>query len=252
MSTPCPMRSFSSPSRSPRESASSAAAAAVALPVAGSSERPLEPGWNIRACRSQASRLPDVARIEVDRIAAVLGNVCANAAASGFARRSASREASSITRNGSPTETIRGGCRSAVTSAGSQRDTGRGLPGAQRRQPLERLWRGEFGTDCAALLAQNFHGHQPRLLLEHQPCRRLGGLRRQHEGGADIGMAGERDLRSHGEDANLRVMRRILRRQHEGRLGIVELRVRSPASARSRARRHRAPPRADCRQRRGR
>ena len=28
-------------------------AAAVALPVAGSSDNPLEPGWNIRACKSQ-------------------------------------------------------------------------------------------------------------------------------------------------------------------------------------------------------
>ena len=36
-------------------------------------------------------------------------------------------------------------------------------------------------------------------------------------------MAGERDLRVHGEDANLRVVGAIGRRQHEGRLGIVEL-----------------------------
>src|ERR1700760_1407059 len=44
MSTPCPIRSDNSASRSPDKSASSAAAAAVALPVAGSSERPLDPG----------------------------------------------------------------------------------------------------------------------------------------------------------------------------------------------------------------
>jgi hypothetical protein len=43
MSTPCPMRSFNSPSRSLARSASSAAAATVALPVAGSSDSPLDP-----------------------------------------------------------------------------------------------------------------------------------------------------------------------------------------------------------------
>jgi hypothetical protein len=39
MSTPCPKRTLNSPSLSPDKSASSAAAATVALPVAGSSDQ---------------------------------------------------------------------------------------------------------------------------------------------------------------------------------------------------------------------
>ena len=45
------------------ESASSAAAAAVALPVAGSSDRPLEPGWNMRACRSSGCSAAGTSRV---------------------------------------------------------------------------------------------------------------------------------------------------------------------------------------------
>jgi hypothetical protein len=36
-------------------------------------------------------------------------------------------------------------------------------------------------------------------------------------------MARERDFPVHGKDANLCVVRRVLRRQHEGGLGIIEL-----------------------------
>ena len=46
---------------------------------------------------------------------------------------------------------------------------------------------------------------------------------RQHEGRADIGMAGERHLGLGREDADLGGVGRVLRRQHEGRLGEVEL-----------------------------
>ena len=45
----------------------------------------------------------------------------------------------------------------------------------------------------------------------------------QHEGRADVGMAGERHLGLGREDPDLGGMRRVLRRQHEGRLGEVEL-----------------------------
>src|SRR5262249_60643935 len=46
---------------------------------------------------------------------------------------------------------------------------------------------------------------------------------RQHIAGADIGMTGERQLRLRREDAHPGVMLRIVRRQHEGGLGQVEL-----------------------------
>ncbi len=46
---------------------------------------------------------------------------------------------------------------------------------------------------------------------------------RQHESGADIGMAGERHLGLGREDADLGGVGGVLRRQHEGRLGQVEL-----------------------------
>ena len=72
--------------------------------------------------------------------------------------------------------------------------------------------------DDAALLGQNLDRHQPGLLLEPQPRRRLCRLRRQHEGGADIGMARERDLPVHGEDADLRV---IARRSRGGSTKVV-------------------------------
>ena len=72
MSTPCPIFNFNSPSVGSSRSASSAAAAAVALPVAGSSDRPLDAG--VKHPRLQVARLfagRHIARIEVDRVAAV-------------------------------------------------------------------------------------------------------------------------------------------------------------------------------------
>ena len=81
----------------------------------------------------------------------------------------------------------------------------------------------KVGADHPSLLGQDFHRHQAGLLLKSQPSRRSCRLRRQHEGGADIGMAGKRNFGAHGEDADLRVVGAVLRRQHEGGLGIVEL-----------------------------
>ena len=83
------------------------------------------------------------------------------------------------------------------------------------------------GHDDAAL-ARQVHAHQAGLLLEGQPVARHGAAialpgARQHEGGADIGMAGERQLGLGREDAHLGRVRGILGRQHEGRLGEVEL-----------------------------
>ena len=90
------------------------------------------------------------------------------------------------------------------------------------RHPLQRLRRREFGADDLALLGHDLDRHEACALLEQQPRRRLCRQRRQHEGGADIGMARERKLPVHGEDAHLGVVGRIGRRQHEGRLRIVE------------------------------
>ena len=117
-----------------------------------------------------------------------------------------------------------------------QRQAGRGLRGAEQRQPLQRLRRGEFGADNCLPFLQDRDRHQAGLFLEQQPRGRLGRPRRQHEGGADIGMAGERDFGANGENPDLRVVGGVTRRQHEGGLGIVEfagnrlhLRRRQPA-----------------------
>jgi len=104
-----------------------------------------------------------------------------------------------------------------------QREASSGLLRADVRQPLQRLRRGEFGADDPALPGHDLDRDEARPLLEQQPRRRLWRLRRQHESGADIGMAGKRKLPVHGEDAHLRIVRGIARRQHEGRLRIVEL-----------------------------
>ena len=105
-----------------------------------------------------------------------------------------------------------------------QRDTGRRRFSAQLRELLEGLRRSEFRADGSIILLENFDRHKSGALLEQQPRRRFRGLRRQYEGGPDIGMAGERKLLVHGENAHLCVMRGIARRQHESRLGIIELR----------------------------
>ena len=254
MSTPCPIRSFNSPSRSPARSASSAAAATVALPVAGSSDRPLDRRMEHPRLQVAGFGGRHIARIEIDRIAAVawkrLGE-CGGVRLSPAAARRA--RPASTTRNGSPTETICGGCRSTSTSVdGSDRQAAAcsALTGVSL---LQRLRRGEFGARRALPSSVRIStGTRPGASSNSSRAGGFGGLRRQHEGGADIGMARERDLRFTREDANLRVVRGIARRQHEGRLGIIELGARSPASARSTARRHRAPPPADCRRRRGR
>ena len=91
----------------------------------------------------------------------------------------------------------------------------------------ELLRRGQPRGDDGALLARQVQRHQAGLLLEHQPVARdlaaMANARpRQHEGGADIGMAGERHLGLGREDADVGGVRRVLGRQHEGRLGEVE------------------------------
>ncbi len=92
----------------------------------------------------------------------------------------------------------------------------------------ERHRGGEAGRHDGAALAHDVHGHQPGLLLEDQPVAGhrpavAGAGAGQHEGGADIGMAGEGHLGLGREDADLGGVGRVLGRQHEGRLGQVEL-----------------------------
>jgi hypothetical protein len=76
--------------------------------------------------------------------------------------------------------------------------------------------------------AGQVHVHEARLLLEHHPVPgnlpavALAGAR-QHEGSADIGVAGEGHLGLGGEDADLGGVSGVLGRQHERRFGQVEL-----------------------------
>ena len=87
----------------------------------------------------------------------------------------------------------------------------------------QRLRRGKARRHHDAVLARQVERDQAGLLLEHQPVAARRPMPRQHEGGADIGMAGEGQLGLGREDADLGGVRRVLRRQHEGRLGEVEL-----------------------------
>ena len=107
MSTPWPIRSFSSPSRSldeigeHRRGGDGGAAGGGVLGQAARSR--------VKHPRLQVARLlarRHVARVEVDRVAAIEVEARANAAASGRACRRVSREASSTIRNGRPTENI--------------------------------------------------------------------------------------------------------------------------------------------------
>ena len=91
-----------------------------------------------------------------------------------------------------------------------------------RLDQRERLRRGKARRHHDPVLARHVERHQTRDLLEHQPVAAPAHAR-QHEGGPDIGMAGEGQLGLGREDADMGGVRRVLRRQHEGRLGEVEL-----------------------------
>ena len=107
--------------------------------------------------------------------------------------------------------------------AGRQREAGRRLFDGKMRHPLQRLRRREFGADEPALLGHDLDRHEARALLEQEPRRRFFRQRRQHEGGADIWVACKRKLPVHREDAHLRVVGLVSRRQHKSRLRIIEL-----------------------------
>jgi len=88
------------------------------------------------------------------------------------------------------------------------------------------LRRCQARADHRSAVGQQAEADKPRLLLKnHRIARGAAGafaLFRQYEGGADIGMAGERQFGAWSEDAHLRGMRRVLRRQHERGLGQIE------------------------------
>ena len=97
-----------------------------------------------------------------------------------------------------------------------------------RLAELERLRRRKARPGNCAAFADHLHGHKAGQFLEHHALGSdrpavTGAFPRQRKGGADIGMAGKRHLRPRREDAHLRGMRRVLRRQHEGGLGEIEL-----------------------------
>ena len=109
-----------------------------------------------------------------------------------------------------------------VEAANLGHELGRELV-AQRELLRRRQPRGDDG----ALLAREVERDQAGLLLEHQPvagdlAAMANARPRQHEGGADIGMAGERHLGLGREDADFGRVGGVLGRQHEGRLGEVE------------------------------
>jgi hypothetical protein len=95
--------------------------------------------------------------------------------------------------------------------------------GAER----ERLRRSEFAEHGLTADAADREGDRPGALFEHDlgdgPVSRDGTGRSEHECGAYIRVAGERDLGAGSEDAHLARVPRALGRQHERGLGIVEL-----------------------------
>ena len=65
---------------------------------------------------------------------------------------------------------------------------------------------------------------EARDLLEQEFVALREAFARQHEGRADVGMAGKGHFGLGREDADVRGMRGVFGRQHEGRLGVIELR----------------------------
>ncbi len=108
---------------------------------------------------------------------------------------------------------MRGGCVATTTSSrASETHAARG---------------GDRGPGHDAISAQDGHADQTGALLEAHlltdrpakdraaPC--------QHEGGADIGVAGKGHLGGWREDADVCCMPRVVGRQHEARLRVAKL-----------------------------
>ena len=78
---------------------------------------------------------------------------------------------------------------------GRERDAGGSLLGAELRQPLQRLRRGQLGADDLAAVAQDVDRHETGFFLEFQPRRRFfrAALGEILGGGSTAGSAGGRD-----------------------------------------------------------
>ena len=92
----------------------------------------------------------------------------------------------------------------------------------------KRLRRRQARTHHRCPLPHQAEANEPRLFFEKYrigQCATVAfAIRRQNVSGADIRMAGEWQFRTWREDANLRGVRGILRRQNEGCFREVELR----------------------------
>ena len=99
----------------------------------------------------------------------------------------------------------------------------------RRNDVTSREWlrRRQTGAEDRLSFFDQIEAYQAGLLLEHQRIADRASVApafaRQNKGRADIGMTGERHLGARRENANLRRMRRILRRQDEGRFRKIEL-----------------------------
>jgi hypothetical protein len=142
------------------------------------------------------------ADIDEGREAIVAMPVCLSPASKadvfGRADASASRPDSSATAKGRPTETMRGGCVCDTTASGGERYAGGQHVTVTSTHRSEWLRRDKAGADDLTAIAQEIEMDEARLLFEHHAIadRPAEGraLAAKHEGGADIGMTGERDF----------------------------------------------------------
>src|SRR5579872_2006724 len=98
---------------------------------------------------------------------------------------------------------------SAYDIVSGQRNQARCVGRGDLREPLERLRRGKLGTDHLVVFGQDIDRHEACPLFEGKARWRPRRLPCDYKSGADIGMAGERQLADRGEDAHMRVMRRL-------------------------------------------
>ena len=120
--------------------------------------------------------------------------------------------------------------RGAWAAAAKAEAEGRCRQRAARRHlgaDLEWLRRGDAGAGYRAAVAQHLGADRAGDLLEdHRRANRTAEHRAsvgERESSTDIGVAGEGELGHRGEDANARGVGRVLGRQDEGLLGVVEL-----------------------------
>ena len=108
---------------------------------------------------------------------------------------------------------------------------------------LEYLGRRQPRARDRVSIPDPFEPNKPRFLFEHERIADSAAVSpaepREHKGGADIRMAGEGKLGAGRENSDFGGVRGIARRQHERRLGQIELRPQWIAFAPSRVPEHR-------------